>query len=568
MPAAAEEIMVARDILLAELTGGHVHLCHMSTRGSVELIRRAKDQGLRVTAEACPHHFTLTHDACEGYNTNAKMNPPLREPEDREAIRQALRDGTIDVICTDHAPHHYDAKEREFDDAPNGIIGLETALGLAITELVEGGLHRSRDAGATDERDAGADLRAAGRHAGAGLGCRRGGLRPDASSGRCGPAEFFSKSRNTPFGGPRASGPGGHDDRAGTGGVRADGLSAETSSRQAATLAFGLPASFASGLIIADLERLRGTSRHGTPSETDTRSKPCSSSGPSTNSGSSRLDSAADKAPPAVRQRVRADYEGRLKGVIDELRGHAATISEELERHRGAQAELDRERRQAEEALAEAEVRHTVGEYTEDEWRRINDDSQSNLGRLRQELSTRRRRDHAAGRSAVADRRAGARSGPSLRRRRPPRAPRPRSSSRRRPRAGSRARAGARDRTRHPAAVSRQLRHRPHRPRRPTPAPRREPARRRRRATSSRSSSRYRRRSGSPPARVGRAIRAAGPGPYRSRAVETAPPPAAGRQGRRRHPTGRQDAQVRGMRDAEPADGMVLRAVRGELAGL
>jgi dihydroorotase len=140
VPAAAEEIMVARDILLAELTGGHVHLCHMSTRGSVELIRQAKAKGLRVTSEACPHHFTLTHEACEGYNTNAKMNPPLREPEDREAIRQALRDGTIDVICTDHAPHHYDAKEREFDDAPNGIIGLETALGLALTELVESGL--------------------------------------------------------------------------------------------------------------------------------------------------------------------------------------------------------------------------------------------------------------------------------------------------------------------------------------------------------------------------------------------------------------------------------------------
>ncbi len=140
IPAAAEEIMVARDIILAELTGGHVHLCHMSTRGSVELIRRAKEKGLRVTAEACPHHFSLTHERCEGYDTNAKMNPPLREAEDREAIRQALHDGTIDVIATDHAPHHYDAKEREFDDAPNGIIGLETALGLAITELVDGGV--------------------------------------------------------------------------------------------------------------------------------------------------------------------------------------------------------------------------------------------------------------------------------------------------------------------------------------------------------------------------------------------------------------------------------------------
>ncbi|MGE0352996.1 MAG: dihydroorotase [Gemmatimonadales bacterium] len=140
IPSAAEEIMVARDIILAELTGGHVHLCHMSTRGSVELIRRAKDKGLRVTAEATPHHFSLTHERCEGYDTNAKMNPPLREAEDRDAIREALKDGTIDVIASDHAPHHYDAKEREFDDAPNGIIGLETAFGLAMTHLVAPGL--------------------------------------------------------------------------------------------------------------------------------------------------------------------------------------------------------------------------------------------------------------------------------------------------------------------------------------------------------------------------------------------------------------------------------------------
>jgi dihydroorotase len=140
IPSAAEEIMVARDIILAELTGGHVHLCHMSTRGSVDLIRRAKDKGLRVTAEAAPHHFSLTHERVLGYDTNAKMNPPLREEEDREAIRQGLKDGTIDVIATDHAPHHYDAKEREFDEAPNGIIGLETALGLGLRELVEPGL--------------------------------------------------------------------------------------------------------------------------------------------------------------------------------------------------------------------------------------------------------------------------------------------------------------------------------------------------------------------------------------------------------------------------------------------
>jgi len=140
IPSAAEEIMVARDIILAGLTGGHVHLCHMSTRGSVELIRLAKSKGLRVTAEATPHHFTLTHERCEGYDTNAKMNPPLREAADRDAIRQALKDGTIDCIASDHAPHHYDTKEREFDDAPNGIVGLETALGLAIRELVEPGI--------------------------------------------------------------------------------------------------------------------------------------------------------------------------------------------------------------------------------------------------------------------------------------------------------------------------------------------------------------------------------------------------------------------------------------------
>ncbi len=140
IPAAAEEIMVARDIILAELTGGHVHLCHMSTRGSVELIRRGKERGIRVTAEATPHHFSLTHERCAEYDTNAKMNPPLREAEDVEAIRQGLRDGTIDVIASDHAPHHYDAKEREFDHAPNGIIGLETALGVAIRDLVETGV--------------------------------------------------------------------------------------------------------------------------------------------------------------------------------------------------------------------------------------------------------------------------------------------------------------------------------------------------------------------------------------------------------------------------------------------
>ena len=140
IPAAAEEIMVARDLVLAELTGGHIHLCHISTRGSVDLIRRAKDMGLNVTAEATPHHFSLTHEWCEGYNTNAKMSPPLRELADVVAIREGLKDGTIDCVATDHAPHHYDAKQREFDEAPNGIIGLETAIGVAIRDLVDTGV--------------------------------------------------------------------------------------------------------------------------------------------------------------------------------------------------------------------------------------------------------------------------------------------------------------------------------------------------------------------------------------------------------------------------------------------
>ncbi|MBA3495972.1 MAG: dihydroorotase [Gemmatimonadales bacterium] len=200
VPAAAEEIMVARDIVLAELTGGHVHLCHMSTRGSVELIRRAKDKGLRVTAEACPHHFTLTHEAAEGYNTNAKMNPPLREPEDREAIRQGLRDGTIDVICTDHAPHHYDAKEREFDDAPNGIIGLETALGLGLTELVHGGLLDLPTLVARMSTMPAKIFRLPGGTLAPGSAGDVVIIDPDVPW-TVDPMAFYSKSRNTPFGG-------------------------------------------------------------------------------------------------------------------------------------------------------------------------------------------------------------------------------------------------------------------------------------------------------------------------------------------------------------------------------
>lgn len=137
IPSEAEEIMAIRDILLARRTGGHVHLCHMSTRGSVELIRWGKDRHINVTAEVCPHHLSLTEDEIGNYDTNYKMNPPLRTADDVAALQEAVKDGTIDVIATDHAPHHYDEKEREFADAPNGIIGLETALAVNITWLVK-----------------------------------------------------------------------------------------------------------------------------------------------------------------------------------------------------------------------------------------------------------------------------------------------------------------------------------------------------------------------------------------------------------------------------------------------
>jgi dihydroorotase len=140
IPGEAEEIDVIRCILLAKLTKGHIHLCHLSTKGSVDLVRWGKDQGVNVTAEVCSHHISLTHEAVEGYNTNAKMNPPLRTAADVAALQQGLKDGTIDLLVTDHAPHHYDEKEREFPDAPNGIVGLETALGVNITWLVERGV--------------------------------------------------------------------------------------------------------------------------------------------------------------------------------------------------------------------------------------------------------------------------------------------------------------------------------------------------------------------------------------------------------------------------------------------
>src|ERR1051325_8537693 len=139
IPAAAEEMDAVRDCALAELTGARVPLAHVSTRGALEAVRRAKDAGLSVTCEVAPHHWALTDEAVEGYDTNTKMSPPLRSREHVEAILEGLRDGTIDAIATDHAPHHADEKALEYDHAPFGITGLETAVGLALTRLVHQG---------------------------------------------------------------------------------------------------------------------------------------------------------------------------------------------------------------------------------------------------------------------------------------------------------------------------------------------------------------------------------------------------------------------------------------------
>jgi dihydroorotase len=132
--------MVSRELILSEYTNVPVHIAHVSTKTSVEAIRQAKKRGVMVTAETCPHYFTLTERACENYNTNAKMNPPLRTDEDVEAVIEGLKDGTLDIIATDHAPHHSDEKNVEFESAPNGIVGFETALALSYSYLTEKGI--------------------------------------------------------------------------------------------------------------------------------------------------------------------------------------------------------------------------------------------------------------------------------------------------------------------------------------------------------------------------------------------------------------------------------------------
>ena len=199
-PNASEDVHILRDLLLAELTGGHIHLQHVSTRYGVDAIRRAKHRGVRVTAEATPHHLVLTEEAVRGYRTAAKMNPPLRTVADREAVREGLADGSLDVIATDHAPHHYDEKEAPFANAPDGVVGLETAVGVVMTKLVGKGVI---DLPTMVDRMSTAPARA--------FGLPGGTLAPGSPADvtvidpqlewRVDPTRFLSRSRNTPFDG-------------------------------------------------------------------------------------------------------------------------------------------------------------------------------------------------------------------------------------------------------------------------------------------------------------------------------------------------------------------------------
>ncbi|MFQ5645835.1 MAG: dihydroorotase, partial [bacterium] len=205
IPAAAEEVIVARDLILAELTGGLLHFAHVSTARSVELIREAKKRGVRVTAEATPHHFTLTDSSVSDFNTNTKVNPPLRSGRDVKAVKRGLADGTIDVIATDHAPHTLAEKELEYSCAPFGIVGLETALGLTVTELINPGLLSWPEAIAKLTINPARIL-----------GLDRGTLQPGAAADitiidprgktRVDSSRFYSKAGNTPFNGRELTG--------------------------------------------------------------------------------------------------------------------------------------------------------------------------------------------------------------------------------------------------------------------------------------------------------------------------------------------------------------------------
>lgn len=204
IPAAAEEVMVARNLILAEMTGCRLHLAHISTAGSVRLIREAKGRGVRVTAETCPHYFSLTEEAVRGYNTDAKMNPPLRTLQDRDAVRQGLKDGTLDVIATDHAPHAEEEKNREFDRAPFGIVGLETALPLTLMLVAEGVLSVEEAVAKLTILPARV-MRLNKGHLGIGADADLCLVDPEATW-TVDPRRFRSKSKNTPFTGWKMKG--------------------------------------------------------------------------------------------------------------------------------------------------------------------------------------------------------------------------------------------------------------------------------------------------------------------------------------------------------------------------
>lgn len=197
--AASEEVIVARDLLLAEQTGASIHIAHLSTAGAVRLVREAKARGIRVTAEVTPHHFTLIDEDVVQYDTNFKMNPPLRSRDDREAVIEGLADGTIDVIATDHAPHAAHEKQQEFAKAPFGIIGLETALPLSLRLVEQGRLSLQRMIDALSCRPA-QIMKLPGGRLEAGAVADLTVFDPQRAW-VCDPAQLHSKSRNTPFAG-------------------------------------------------------------------------------------------------------------------------------------------------------------------------------------------------------------------------------------------------------------------------------------------------------------------------------------------------------------------------------
>lgn len=205
IPNAAEEVMVAREIILAELTGARVHLAHLSTKGSIELVRMAKKRGVNVTCEITPHHLSLTDEVVKGFDTNTKTNPPLRTKEDIDALKEGLKDGTIDVIASDHAPHTLDEKELDYNGAPFGVVGLETTVGVVLNELFhKEGLKLS------------VIIRALTTNPAMILGIEKGILKLGAKADITiidlnkewvvDPSSFFSKGRNTPFAGQRLKG--------------------------------------------------------------------------------------------------------------------------------------------------------------------------------------------------------------------------------------------------------------------------------------------------------------------------------------------------------------------------